>query len=76
MAVEKRFTQATWRIMEQLLEVDSIGDALSGSLEIIYNTLNSANPQNLSEQLLYAQIKKAYDKLENLIEKNKERGDR
>ena len=41
MAVEKRFTQATWRIMEQLLEVDSIGDALSGSLEIIYNTLNS-----------------------------------
>ena len=38
--------------------------------------LNSANPQNLSEQLLYAQIKKAYDKLENLIEKNKERVDR
>ncbi len=41
MAEEKRFAQATWRIMEQLLEVDSLDDALSGSLEIIVNTLNS-----------------------------------
>lgn len=41
MAEEKRFTQATWKIMEQLLEVDSLDDALSGSLEIIVNTLNS-----------------------------------
>ena len=38
---EKRFTKATWRIMEQLLEVDSLEDALSGSLEIIVETLNS-----------------------------------
>ncbi len=41
MAEEKRFAKATWRIMEQLLEVDSIDDALSGSLEIIVGTLNS-----------------------------------
>ena len=41
MAEEKRFAQATWKIMEQLLEVDSLDDALSGSLEIIVNTLNS-----------------------------------
>ena len=41
MAEEKRFTKATWKIMEQLLEVDSLDDALSGSLEIIVNTLNS-----------------------------------
>ena len=41
MAEEKRFAKATWQIMEQLLEVDSLGDALSGSLEIIVNTLNS-----------------------------------
>ena len=41
MTAEKRYTQATWKIMEQLLEVESIDDALSGSLEIIYNTLNS-----------------------------------
>ena len=41
MAEEKRFAKATWRIMEQLLEVDSLDDALSGSLEIIVNTLNS-----------------------------------
>ena len=41
MAVEKRYTQATWKIMEQLLEVDRLEDALPGSLEIIYNTLNS-----------------------------------
>ena len=31
----KRFAQATWQIMEQLLEVDSLKEALSGSLEII-----------------------------------------
>ena len=41
MAEEKRYIQATWRIMEQLLEVDSLEDALSGSLEIIVSTLNS-----------------------------------
>ena len=41
MAEEKRFTRATWQIMEQLLEVDNLEDALSGSLEIIVNTLNS-----------------------------------
>ena len=41
MAEEKRFTNATWQIMEALLEVDSLDDALSGSLEIIVNTLNS-----------------------------------
>ena len=41
MTEEKRFTKATWQIMEQLLEVDSLDDALSGSLEIIVNTLNS-----------------------------------
>lgn len=38
---EKRFTKATWQIMEQLLEVDNLEDALAGSLEIIVNTLNS-----------------------------------
>ena len=41
MAEEKRFTKATWQIMEALLEVDNLEDALSGSLEIIVNTLNS-----------------------------------
>ena len=41
MAEEKRFAKATWQIMEQLLEVDNLDDALSGSLEIIVNTLNS-----------------------------------
>ncbi len=41
MAEEKRFTRATWQIMEQLLEVDSLDDALSGSLETIVKTLNS-----------------------------------
>ena len=41
MPEEKRFTKATWQIMEQLLEVDNLDDALSGSLEIIVNTLNS-----------------------------------
>lgn len=38
---EKRFAQATWKIMEQLLEVDSLEEALSGSLEIIVKELNS-----------------------------------
>ena len=41
MAEEKRFTKAIWQIMEALLEIDSLDDALSGSLEIIVNTLNS-----------------------------------
>ncbi len=41
MADEKRFTKATWQIMEQLLEVDSLEDALAGSLETIVETLNS-----------------------------------
>ena len=41
MTEEKRFTKATWQIMEQLLEVDKLEDALSGSLETIVNTLNS-----------------------------------
>ncbi|MBR5343268.1 MAG: ATP-binding cassette domain-containing protein [Oscillospiraceae bacterium] len=41
MAEEKRFAKATWQIMEQLLEVDSLEDALSGSLETIVRTLNS-----------------------------------
>ena len=36
---QKRFTKATWQIMEQLLEVDSLEEALAGSLEIIVNTL-------------------------------------
>ena len=37
----RRFAQATWQIMEQLLEVDSLDDALSGSLEIILKVLHS-----------------------------------
>ena len=41
MSEEKRFTKATWQIMEQLLEVDSLEDALSGSLETIVSTLDS-----------------------------------
>lgn len=41
MEQEKRFIQATYRIMEQLLEVDSLEEALSGSLEIIVKTLDS-----------------------------------
>ncbi|MBO4887703.1 MAG: ATP-binding cassette domain-containing protein [Firmicutes bacterium] len=41
MAEEKRFTKATWQIMEQLLEVDDLEEALSGSLEIIVRTLQS-----------------------------------
>lgn len=41
MAEQKRFTQATWKIMEQLLEVDNLEDALSLSLETIVETLQS-----------------------------------
>ncbi len=41
MAEERRFIKATWQIMEQLLEVDNLEDALAGSLEIIVKTLNS-----------------------------------
>ena len=41
MAEKNRFTKATWQIMEQLLEVDNLEDALAGSLEIIVRTLNS-----------------------------------
>ncbi len=41
MAEETRYTKATWQIMEQLLEVDSLEDALAGSLDIILKTLNS-----------------------------------
>ena len=41
MAEERRFIKATWQIMEQLLEVDNLEDALAGSLEIIVQTLNS-----------------------------------
>ena len=41
MPEEKRFAKATWQIMEQLLEVDNLEDALAGSLEIIVQTLNS-----------------------------------
>ncbi|MBQ6262279.1 MAG: ATP-binding cassette domain-containing protein [Clostridia bacterium] len=41
MIQEKRLMKATWQIMEQLLEVDRIDEALSGSLDIIVNTLES-----------------------------------
>ena len=41
MAEEKRFARATWQIMEQLLEVDNLEDALSLSLETIVKTLDS-----------------------------------
>ena len=37
----QRLNRATWRIMEQLLEVDSLDEALSGSLEIILRELES-----------------------------------
>ena len=36
-----QFLKATWAVMEQLLEVDNLEEALAGSLEIIVNTLNS-----------------------------------
>ena len=41
MPEKKQYTRATWKIMEQLLEVNNLEDALSGSLEIISETLNS-----------------------------------
>lgn len=41
MPAEKRFTKATWKIMERLLETDRMEDALARSLEIIVETLNS-----------------------------------
>ena len=37
----KRFAQATWQIMEQLLNVEDLSEALSGSLDIVVNTLQS-----------------------------------
>ncbi len=36
-----RFTKAIWQIMEQLLEVDSLDEALSGCMEIIIKLLKS-----------------------------------
>ena len=41
MAENKRFAKATWAVMEQLLEVDNLEEALAGSLEIIVWELNS-----------------------------------
>lgn len=41
MAENKRFARASWAIMAQLLKVDNLEEALSGSLEIIVKTLNS-----------------------------------
>ena len=41
MSESKRFLQATWQIMEQLLEVDNLEDALSGSLDLIIGNINS-----------------------------------
>ncbi len=40
-AQNKNPAQATWQITEQLLEVDSLEEALTGSLEIIVKVLNS-----------------------------------
>ena len=37
---DKRLTKASWLLMSQLLEVESIDEALSGSLEIIVQQLN------------------------------------
>lgn len=36
-----RYSQVTWKIMEQLLEVDNLEEALGGSLDIIVNELDS-----------------------------------
>ena len=36
-----QFIKATWAVMEQLLEVDNLEEALAGSLEIIVRTLDS-----------------------------------
>ena len=38
---DKLYTKATFQIMEKLLEVDNLSDALYGTLEIIIRTLNS-----------------------------------
>ncbi len=38
---EKRFTGALWKIMERLLETEPVEEALSGSLEILTDALNS-----------------------------------
>ncbi|MCR5088681.1 MAG: ATP-binding cassette domain-containing protein [Oscillospiraceae bacterium] len=38
---DKRLIRATWRIMEQLLEVEDLTEALSGSLDVIVRELNS-----------------------------------
>ena len=41
MAENKRCAKASWAIMAQLLKVENLEEALSGSLEIIVKTLNS-----------------------------------
>lgn len=41
MAENKRFSKASWEITAQLLKVDNLEEALSGSLDIIVKTLNS-----------------------------------
>lgn len=41
MAENKRFSKASWAITAQLLKVDNLEEALSGSLDIIVKTLNS-----------------------------------
>lgn len=41
MAVEKRFRRVTFQLMEQLLEVTNLEEALAGSLEIIVKELQS-----------------------------------
>lgn len=41
MAVEKRFRRVTFQLMEQLLEVTNLEEALAGSLEIIVKELES-----------------------------------
>ncbi len=41
MTEERRLTRATWQIMEQLLEVEDLSAALSGSLEVIVRELKS-----------------------------------
>ena len=38
---EKHYIKATWRIMERLLEAETLEDGLSGSLEVIVDELNS-----------------------------------
>ena len=40
MTEENRFVKTTWRIMEALLETDSLEEALAGSLEIIVDALD------------------------------------